>query len=243
VIEQSALGRIVVPPDVPSGFALLWTTLDFDGRLDDGVARRIAGAVRDRFGIDAALTTCNQVHGTTVRRAPRKSKWTECDSCDALHTDARPSMLGIKVADCLPVSLIDPEHHVIANIHSGWRGAASGVTLATLDALAADSAFEVTSASAWLGPSIRVCCFEVGENVAERIRTAYADAEEFIDRSRAKPHVDLAGLTAMLLRRRGMSADRIHDSTFCTRCDGSIFHSYRRQGPRGGRNLAVVAQS
>ena len=45
------------------------------------------------------------------------------------------------------------------------------------------------------------------------------------------------------LQRRGMAADRIHDSAFCTRCDGSIFHSYRRQGPRGGRNLAVVAQS
>jgi len=242
VIEQSALGRIAVPPDVPDGFALFWTTLDFDGRLNDAVAQRIAEAVRDRFGIDAALTTCNQVHGTTVRRAPHKSKWTECDSCDALHSDARPSMLGIKVADCLPVSLIDAQNHVIANIHSGWRGAASGVTLATLDALAADSAFDVTAASAWRGPSIRGCCFEVGENVAETIRAAYANAEEFIDRSRKKPHVDLAGLTAMLLQRRGMPADRVHDSGLCTRCDGSIFHSYRRQGPRGGRNLAVVAQ-
>src|ERR1051325_3076807 len=172
-IKQTTLGRIVVAPHVPEGVALFWTTLDFNGRLDAPAALRISAVVREHFGLDAALVTCNQVHGTTVRRAPKRVKWTECDSCDALHSEARPSMLGIKVADCLPISLIDDKHHVIANIHSGWRGAASGVTLATLDALASDTKRDTATASAWLGPSIRVCCFEVGANVAEQIRVAY----------------------------------------------------------------------
>jgi len=243
LIEQTDIGRIAIAPNVPDGFALFWTTLDFPGKLDETIAKRIGAVVRERFGIDAALTTCTQVHGTTVRRAPRASKWRECDSCDALHSEHQPSMLGIKVADCLPISLIDAGHHIIANIHSGWRGAAGGVTLATLDVLASDTKFDVAAASAWLGPSIRACCFEVGEAVAEKIRAAYAGADAFIDRSREKPHVDLAGLTAMLLERRGIAAARIFDSGLCTRCDGSIFHSFRRDGPRGGRNLAIVAQS
>ena len=233
-VEHTAIGRIVVPPNVPRGFRVFYTTINFDGRIDD--------RIRD-FVKPASLSSCHQVHGDRVGAAFRppgglKPAATPEPTCDALWSDQRNSALAIKVADCLPVSIIDTRG-VIANIHSGWRGAVQQITAKTLDAAPINPPTSV----AFLGPTIRVCCFEVGENVAERIRTAYADAEEFIDRSRAKPHVDLAGLTAMLLRRRGMSADRIHDSTFCTRCDGSIFHSYRRQGPRGGRNLAVVAQS
>jgi hypothetical protein len=38
-VEESALGRIVVPPSLPDGLALFYTTIDFDGRLDHEVAR------------------------------------------------------------------------------------------------------------------------------------------------------------------------------------------------------------
>ena len=48
-------------------------------------------------------------------------------------------------------------------------------------------------------------------------------------------------LVAARLRERGVA--RVHDSGLCTRCDGSIFHSYRREGKRGGRNLAVLTKS
>ena len=51
-----------------------------------------------------------------------------------------------------------------------------------------------------------------------------------------------AKLTREVLESAGVRADSIHDSGLCTRCDGSIFHSYRRDGRSAGRNLAVVAQ-
>ena len=138
--------------------------------------------------------------------------------------------LAIKVADCLPVTLIDPTHQVIANIHSGWRGAVQRITAATLDSAPLDPA----STFAYLGPSIRACCFEVGEEVASQFD------ERFVDRSRTKPHVDLVAFTTDILRSRGIT--RIYDSETCTRCEDSIFHSYRRDAGSGGRNLVVVAQ-
>ncbi|HEX9161759.1 MAG TPA: polyphenol oxidase family protein, partial [Thermoanaerobaculia bacterium] len=116
--------------------------------------------------------------------------------------------------------------------HSGWRGAVQNITAATLDAAPIDPA----RASAYLGPTIRVCCFEVGEEVAQQF------AEEFVDRSYAKPHVDIAAMTAALLRERGFGPSRIFDSGLCTRCNNSIFHSFRREGKGGGRNLAIAAQ-
>jgi len=118
--------------------------------------------------------------------------------------------------------------NVIANIHCGWRGAVQGIIDVTLDtAIATD---------AWLGPSIRVCCFEVGEEVAAQFD------ERYVDRSHAKPHVDIPAFTKDILRSRGFGDDAIIDTELCTRCDGSIFHSYRREGKGGGRNLAIVAQ-
>lgn len=207
-IEPSPLGRIVVAPEVPAGHRLFYTTRDSDGAIDDAL-QQFAGM---------PIAHCRQVHGVTVTRCGG-------GECDALWADV-PAALAIKVADCLPVSLIG--ENVIANIHCGWRGAVQEIIDATLDAAGIPDA-------AWLGPSIRVCCFEVGEEVAARFDAA------FVDRTRAKPHVDIAAFAAARLRARGVA--RVHDSGLCTRCDGSIFHSYRREGKGGGRNLAVLIRS
>ncbi|MGH9422150.1 MAG: polyphenol oxidase family protein [Thermoanaerobaculia bacterium] len=239
-IEETGIGRIVVPPLLPEGLALFYTTIDFEGGLDDVAVARLMRIVRDRFGVDAALSTCTQVHGKSVVRASREARWRECDSCDALWSSESGTALGIKVADCLPVTIADMEHGVIANIHSGWRGAVQKITAEALDVLGVATPFDPASAQAWLGPSIRICCFEVGEEVVEQFRASYAEAELFVDRGGAKPHIDLPGLTTALLAERGMLPDNVHDSGLCTRCDGSIFHSYRRK--RGGRNLAIVAR-
>jgi YfiH family protein len=233
-IEQTEIGRIVIPPSLPDGFALFYTTVDFEGRLNPDAAARLMRIVRKRFGIEATLATCTQVHGRNVVRAQTEG---ECDSCDGLWSSDPGTALGIKVADCLPVTIADMSRGVIANVHSGWRGAVQKISAEAIDAIGGVT----PAAHAWLGPSIRLCCFEVGEEVVERFRDAYAEAELFIDRGGAKPHIDLPGLTAALLTERGIAPQNIHDSGLCTRCDGSIFHSYRRDAGRGGRNLAIVA--
>jgi YfiH family protein len=240
-VESSPVGRIVVAPQVPAGRAVFYTTRDFEGRLTSDIARELTSFVATRFGIEASLTTCTQVHGRDAARAQREQAWRECDSCDALWSAERGVALGIKVADCLPIAMVDPIHDTVANVHSGWRGAAQRITSETLDALMRETSFTPAAAFAWLGPSIRACCFEVGEEVVAEFAKWYANAERYVDRSHAKPHVDLPALTADVLRERGFAADRIFDSQLCTRCDDSIFHSYRRQ-KGSGRNLALVVQ-
>lgn len=248
MIEDWPFGRIVVPERLPDGKALFYTTIDFDGRLNDGVARGVTDFLARRFGIAAQLNTCTQVHGATVVGVRRQSHrfgtdtkavaaattLRECDSCDALWTAESHIALGIKVADCLPVTLMGDG--VLANIHSGWRGTVQGITAITLDTIERETSFDPHPSLAFLGPSIRVCCFEVGEEVATQF-----DAR-FVDRSHAKPHVDVVRHTIDLLTERGFAATNIIDSGLCTRCDGSIFHSYRREGKGGGRNLAIAAQ-
>ena len=233
-ITQSPLGRIAIPSSVPNGFAVFCTTRDFEGRINDAIARQISNAIEEQFGIASSLATCSQVHGATVQRAKSEGTWRECDSCDALWSDDPGVALAIKIADCLPVAMIDASNRVAANVHSGWRGAVQGITAAAVDTVTTSTAFDPASALAYLGPSIRVCCFEVGEEVAERFDARY------VDRRHSKPHVDLPAFTRDVLLQRGFAADRIDDSELCTRCDGSVFHSYRREGAGGGRNLQIV---
>jgi YfiH family protein len=226
-IEPSPIGRIVVAPEVPAGHRLFYTTRDYEGAIGEEL----------QAFVGMAIAHCKQVHGATVLRGgqallPVLLRGAEGQArvpvlhgdCDALWS-SEPSALAIKTADCLPVSLIGDG--LIANIHCGWRGAVQKIVDVTLDAVG-------VPAAAWLGPSIRVCCFEVGDEVAEQFDGA------FVDRTRAKPHVDIAGLVAARLRERGVA--RVHDSGLCTRCDGSIFHSYRRDGKQGGRNLAILTK-
>src|SRR5438132_2867248 len=250
-IEHTSIGRIVIPPKIPDGFTLFYTTIDFDGRIDE----RIRDFVRP-----AKLFSCHQVHGVRVdaavlgRTAGETPAATPESECDALWSDQKKTALAIKVADCLPVSIIDPKHSVIANIHSGWRGAVQGIVAASLDA----TPLEPSASFAFLGPSIRVCCFEVGEEVAAQFDS------RFVDRTLGtKPHVDIPAMTINILRQRGFQ--EIVDTELCTRCNGGVaelsgyqvaenhrqlgdsatggqplFHSYRRE-KRSGRNLAIVA--
>jgi YfiH family protein len=239
--RQTAIGRVVAPLHVPKGFAVFCTTLDFDGALSGGGAEALTRVIQQDFGVPASLTTCRQIHSATVERASEGDAWRECDSCDALWSDRRGVALGIKIADCLPVSIIDPSHGVTANVHSGWRGTVQQITGGTIETIRAGSSFDAREASAYLGPSIRVCCFEVGEEVVDQFTASYGDVTAYTDRSRGKARLDLPALTTDILRRAGFREERIDDSGLCTRCDGSIFHSFRRDGGRGGRNLAVVA--
>lgn len=227
-----------MPPALPPGFGVFCTTVDYRGTAP--FAADVVRVVRERFGLDTALTTCNQVHSANVARATNVRGWRECDACDALWSGENAVSLGIKVADCLPVTMVDPSHSVIANIHSGWRGAVQRITSETLATIQRETSFDPSQAYAYLGPSIRTCCFEVGEEVVDAFASSYDGAQRFVDRTRAKAHIDLVALTSDVLRRAGI--ERISDSGLCTRCDGSIFHSFRRDGKGGGRNLQVAAQ-
>lgn len=240
--ETSEVGTIVVPPALPAGFSLFYTTADFNGRLNGDAVERLMSIVRRRHGFDATLSTCHQVHSAVARRAGRVHAWCEFESCDALFSSERKSALGIKVADCLPVSLIDQTSSVIANIHAGWRGTAAGIVSRTIDELSGETAFKTSAAGAYLGPSIRQCCFEVGEEVVTAISAVVGDVDLYTDRSRGeRPYLDLVGVNTELLVNRGVRREAIWDSGLCTRCDDR-FHSYRRSGANAGRNLAIVSQ-
>lgn len=156
---------------------------------------------------------------------------------DALWTGRRGLALSVITADCVPVLLAAPARSRIAAVHAGWRGIAAGVVERAVETLDVPP----DEIEAWIGPAIGVCCYEVGEEVAERV--AEAAGPEVVAPGRSlgpgrRPHIDLPGAAQAQLGRAGVPAARV--VVRCTRCDGENLWSYRREGSGVGRNVAYV---
>jgi hypothetical protein len=144
---------------------------------------------------------------------------------DALVTERKDVLVGVHVADCVPVLLARADGRRVAAVHAGWRGLVAGVLPHALELLG-------KNAVAALGPCIGEGAFEVGPEVAEAF--ARAGLEHVIRaRENARPHVDLRAAAEAQLRAGGV---RLLDSTDrCTYRDADEFFSFRRDVTHGGR--------
>jgi YfiH family protein len=166
-----------------------------------------------------ALALTVQVHGVDVIRV-RRGRAGLMGTADGLVTQSRRPVLGLMTADCAPVVMLGRR---LAVAHAGWRGLAGGV-------VAAAAAEAGAVRTAWVGPSIRSCCYEVGPEVADAFTAAglpMADAT----------HVDIPEAAAAALRAAGVTSIAV--SQVCTGCDPRWF-SHRRDGTTG-RNGAFAA--
>jgi polyphenol oxidase len=243
-LEQSPLGRLLTVRGTPTGTDLFYTTSDFTGRLEGTAIERIRALILTRLGSQVSLSTCAQVHGIAVQRfTAAASGWCESGECDALWSDLPQSALGIKVADCLPLTLMDTHTNVVVNIHAGWRGSVGNIVTESIGAVRKESSFDPRRAMAFLGPSIRQCCFEVGEEVVAQFERVVDGAESYVERGRGpRPWLDLPGINRRLLVEAGVPEESVFDSGYCTLCS-PLFHSFRRSGPNAGRNLAIVSRA
>jgi YfiH family protein len=171
-----------------------------------------------------------QVHGAGVTRIDRPGRF---DACDALLTNTRGIYVCISVADCVPVFLYDPTHEVIAGVHAGWRGTVEGIAAASLARMSLEFNTEPRDVVAFIGPSAGGCCYAVGPDVANLF-----DAK-FCHVNNGSTTIDLKQANREQLLTAGVGEESIEVSPLCTITESHLLHSYRRDGPRSGRMLAV----
>jgi copper oxidase (laccase) domain-containing protein len=92
-----------------------------------------------------------------------------------------------------------------------------------------------------IGPSIRICCYEVGDEVIEAFSSSGRELSRISKPgTRGRRHLDLVEDNRRQLVAAGIPEGRIYDSGRCTYCERESFYSYRREGPGAGRLLAVI---
>jgi YfiH family protein len=144
---------------------------------------------------------------------------------DALITEEPDLGLSVAVADCVPVALVGERE--VAMVHSGWRGSLAGVSGKTARELRG------TSIRAYVGPSIRRCCYEVSQELAD---TFVARFGEDVVSGR---YLSLQDAIRTDLEGAGVE---VHDLGLCSGCRPDLFYSHRMQKPLTGRNLAQVVR-
>ncbi|MFL6337201.1 MAG: peptidoglycan editing factor PgeF [Pyrinomonadaceae bacterium] len=197
------------------------------------------------LGGEWKLAACWQVHGSDVlalRDAddPRS----ESERCDALATNLKGLLLGVKTADCVPVVIGDPRGGACAAVHAGWRGTLAEIVKRALVRMNEEFGTDPAHVRAALGPAALGCCYEVGDEVVEPFRAKFKDADSLFKQTRdGHALVDLHEANRRQLVEAGVAPERIHLLPLCTMCRPDLFFSYRQDRKlygRTGRLLSVI---
>lgn len=168
-----------------------------------------------------------QVHGPEVRYAGAPSPDGEPPECDALYTDLPGLVLGVLVADCVPVLLADPQARLAGAAHAGREGLLAGVVSALIRALI-EAGARPDRIRAVIGPAICGGCYEVPAQLRDRVSVVVPEAS--CTTRAGTPGLDLAAGVRAQLGAAGVAAVE-HDPR-CTR-ESAELYSYRRDGVTG----------
>jgi polyphenol oxidase len=219
-------------------------TLNFSFTTGDApeAVRTNIGRAAEVLGVEPErIYFLTQVHGTACRviDGAEPSAAIRSERGDVTLSRAPSVACAVRVADCVPVLLADRRSGAVAAVHAGWRGVVRGVVPAAVAALRALGRGPLDLVAA-IGPHIASCCFEVGPEVAAELAAASALGESVVVRGRGNPHVELGRIVEAQLRASEPARLAVDHVPGCTVCDRERFHSYRRDGSRGGRMLAAI---
>lgn len=193
-----------------------------------------------------AVAMSNQVHSDAVRTVTaadvKKDLYDpEGYEVDGLVTDLPGVALVVFGADCLPVLFYDPVRRVVAAVHAGWRGTASGIVERAVEKMAFYGCAPRDILAA-IGPGISKCCFETHEDVPNAMTAALGvSATPYIEPiENGKFKVDLKGVNAMRLERAGLLPEHIAVSGDCTACLPDKYWSHRVTNGVRGSQAAVI---
>lgn len=156
-----------------------------------------------------SLVTANQVHGSqicVVRTRPRLP----IPDTDGLLTKTAGLPIGVYVADCCAVYLVDRRTPAIGLLHSGRKGTLAGIAGEAIDSMRRAFDTRPSDVLAVLGPCVGPCHYEM----------------------------DIPSAIGKQLRDAGVG--EIVNSGICTACDLDRFYSYRAEQGQTGRMLAVM---
>ncbi|MBF0486707.1 MAG: peptidoglycan editing factor PgeF [Nitrospirae bacterium] len=158
---------------------------------------------------------------------------------DAVVTDRDDVIAGVRAADCVPILLYDAVTGVAGAVHAGWRGTAMGILKAVVDVYIEEFNSRAEDILIALGPSIRGCCYVVGEEVVEAVTKA-CGAGDYAIAKNGHVYVDLVRANTAQALSMNIRPENIWASGDCTFCSSERFYSFRKEGTVRGSQGAFI---
>jgi len=168
--------------------------------------------IRNAIGIgDWPLPTAQQIHGDKIACVNAMVETDrELSGCDGIITNQRGVTLGIYVADCCAVYLVDRKQRAAALIHSGKKGTNLRIVSKAIAQMREKFSIQPQDLIAQLRPCIR------------------------------PPHCEVDFAADIIRQCQTAGLNELHDSGVCTACNLDAYYSYRAEKGRTGRMLALL---
>jgi purine-nucleoside/S-methyl-5'-thioadenosine phosphorylase / adenosine deaminase len=212
------------------------------------------------------LLTLRQIHSDVVQlfEAPpaEPCRGLPAQAGDASTTNRPNLLLAVQTADCVPIFLVDPKNRAIAAVHAGWRGTLQRIVTKTIGTMHMQFGTKPADLLAAIGPSIGGCCYEVGTEIAAEFKSQFPNAPDWFDELRTgdEPNplqwlsmmppghqpppknvlLDLRKANCAQLLAAGLRSQNITVSDLCAACRRDLLFSYRKEGSKAGRLMAVI---
>jgi YfiH family protein len=173
-----------------------------------------------------------QVHGDAVLIARGKASAQGYPDADAYITDEKFLPIAIRTADCVPVFIFDGQKPAIGLAHAGWKGTYQSIALKTVLRMQEEYASKASDLKIVLGPSIRECCYQVGEEFRDYF-------PGHVKTRAGHLYLDVISANRDQLIQAGIRPENIFDSGLCTCCNKNYF-SFRRDGQKAGRMISLM---
>lgn len=182
------------------------------------------------------LITPSQTHTSNVEIVlPDKSGYPDTDG---LILNNFENAIYLNFADCTPVILYDKHLNIGAVSHAGWRGTAAGIAIKTLQKMVKEFGSETQNIQAVIGPAISFCCYNVGVDVFQQLKSTVKDFWGLSEIRNGEIFVDLKNINRQQLLEAGVS--EIDVCPYCTVCNNDLFFSYRKENATTNRHSAVL---
>ena len=189
-----------------------------------------------------------QTHETIIKKIEKKDAGkgaADYDSAfagtDGVYTAEKGILLTLCFADCVPLFFSVPKRGLIGAAHAGWKGTAGGIAGEMVKALRGEGA-DPEDIHVLIGPSICSSCYAVDDKVIEKVQKLLEEHDEkpYNLISKGQYSLDLKQANALVLKKAGIPAEQIGQTSFCTSCDRDLFFSYRRDKGCSGRIMSFI---
>ena len=179
-----------------------------------------------------AVVSVKQVHGTDALLVDRpiEAGTSFAGEWDASITNQHGVLVTVRTADCVPILLYDPIQHVVAAIHSGWRGSVAGIIPKTILKMQQEFGSQSASIHVAIGPSAGSCCYEVDDVVLKPLQSYSFWKSVVRETARGHALLDLREFVRRQTHAAGVPEQKVWMVRHCTICRPDLFFSYRREG-------------
>jgi YfiH family protein len=160
-----------------------------------------------------AVVQMEQVHKTNVLLVDNQHRGKVIKEADGLVTKASGLVLMLRIADCIPIFLVDETKKAIGLVHCGWRGTVGKIILVAVEKMMHEFSSKPEDLRLILGPSIQSCCNYTQDSP---IQVKLPEWKQFIHKENQKFYLDLQGFVIKTALQAGVKRQNIKNTNICT---------------------------